>query len=65
MKRTVYDTSYVKTITAGTKENMQNVKALSEHYVIRNAKRANKLIENMRLFVGRLRGLIKFFIREF
>ena len=28
MKRTVYDTSYVKTITTGTEENMEKVKAL-------------------------------------
>lgn len=48
MKRTVYDTSYVKTITTGTEENMEKVKSLSEHYVIRNAKRASKLIEDMK-----------------
>lgn len=75
MKKPVYDTVYVKTITADTKENMEKVKALSEHYVIKNAKRANKLIEEMKkktekekvdkkkitYFISQLKDIIRFY----
>ena len=66
MKRTVYDTSYVKTITTGTEENMEKVKALSEHYVIRNAKRASKLIEDMKKKTEKEKvDLLEFYVNNY
>lgn len=69
-KKIVYDTVYVKTITDDTKSNMEKVKALSDNYVIKNAKKANKLIEEMKkkvekkkihYFVKQLKDIIKFY----
>lgn len=74
-KKIVYDTVYVKTITDDTKLNMEKVKALSDNYVIKNAKKTNKLIEEMKnktdkekvekkkiyYFVKQLKEIIKFY----
>lgn len=74
-KAKTYDTVYVRTITDDTKINMEKVKALSENYVIKNAKKANKLIEDMKnktekekvdkkkisYFVKQLKNIIKFY----
>lgn len=74
-KHVIYDTVYVKTITNDTKENLDGVKALSDNFVIKNAKKANKMIEDMKNkaerekidnkklahFIKQLREVIKFY----
>ncbi len=74
-KPITYDTVYVRTITDNTKANMEKVQALSENYVIKNAKRANKLIEDMKnkleknkpekkqilFFIKQLKSIIHFY----